>query len=64
MERYLREDGFDRPELEATILFALIDGVAQHYVLEPERYPLDEVLETMVTRYAPSSEPRAARRGG
>lgn len=60
LEGYLREDGFDRPELESTILFALIDGIAQHYVLEPASYPLDEVLEVLVERYAPRAPGRPA----
>jgi AcrR family transcriptional regulator len=51
LEGYLSEAGFERPALEAAVLFALIDGVAQHYVLDPERYPLDEVIEVMVARY-------------
>jgi AcrR family transcriptional regulator len=52
LEAYLREDGYDRPEVEAAILFALIDGVAQHYVLDAAGYPLDEVVERVVARYA------------
>ena len=34
-------------------LFALIDGVAQHYLLEPRRFPLGEVLESLVARDTP-----------
>jgi AcrR family transcriptional regulator len=71
LERYLREDGFERPELEATILFAHIDGIAQHYVLEPERYPLGEVIEALVQRYTAGERnvpaepgPRRPARGG
>src|SRR4029453_14720319 len=33
--RYLRETGSRQPELDAALLFALIDGVSQHYVLDP-----------------------------
>ena len=51
LERYLREAGFPEPEIEAALLFALIDGVSQHYVLDPARYPLDEVIERIVARY-------------
>ena len=52
LERYLRDDGFARPELEAAVLFALIDGVAQHYLLDSAGYPLDEVLSLLLERYA------------
>jgi AcrR family transcriptional regulator len=51
LEGYLRDAGAPDPELEAEILFALIDGVAQHYTLEPERYPLAEVTERIVAAY-------------
>ncbi|NWG20684.1 MAG: TetR/AcrR family transcriptional regulator, partial [Chloroflexi bacterium] len=52
MERALRQSGVARPEIEAAILFATIDGVAQHYVLDPEHYPLDAVVEALTLRYA------------
>lgn len=53
----LRAAGVPKPEIEAAILFATIDGVAQHYVLDPEQYPLDEVLAVLQQRY--STEQRA-----
>ena len=73
LERYLREAGVPDAKLESAILFALIDGVSQHYVLEPERYPLAAVTERIVERYerliaealAPApvvTRPRARRR--
>jgi AcrR family transcriptional regulator len=58
LEGYLREDGFEEPELEAAILFALIDGVSQHYVLDPARYPLDAVAERIGARYSSVPGPR------
>lgn len=51
LEGYLREAGAAQPREEAAVLFALIDGVSQHYVLDPERYPLDAVTELVVARY-------------
>lgn len=48
MEAELREGGSPRAATEAALLFALIDGVAQHYALDPERYPLDEAVEGIV----------------
>lgn len=52
LERALRAAGAPRPEVEAAILFATIDGVAQHYVLDPAHYPLDAVVEALVERYS------------
>jgi len=51
IERYCRTAGLPQPEIEAAILFALIDGVAQHYVLDPANYPLSAVTEALVARY-------------
>lgn len=51
LERYLREAGVPDPAVEAAILFALIDGVSQHYVLDPENYPIAEVADRIVSRY-------------
>lgn len=51
LERALRQSGVAQPEIEAAILFATIDGVAQHYVLDPEHYPLDAVVEALTLRY-------------
>ena len=56
LERYLREAGVPDPELESALLFALIDGVSQHYVLDPENYPLDAVAERIIARYRGSEE--------
>ena len=53
LEGYLRDAGVPDPDVEAAILFALIDGVSQHYVLDPGRYPLDDVIERIVARYRP-----------
>jgi AcrR family transcriptional regulator len=53
LRRYLREAGVAEADVpvEAALLFAAIDGVSQHYVLNPDRYPLDEVAERLVRRY-------------
>ncbi|MFO7169415.1 MAG: TetR/AcrR family transcriptional regulator [Chloroflexota bacterium] len=56
IERYLSEAGVPDPQIEARILFALIDGVCQHFVLDPEGYPLSAVVETLVARYRTLTE--------
>ena len=53
LTRYLRDARSDEPELDAAILFAIIDGVSQHYVLEPTRYPLDAVADRIIQRFQP-----------
>ncbi|HEV2130979.1 MAG TPA: TetR/AcrR family transcriptional regulator [Longimicrobiaceae bacterium] len=57
LEGYFREAGAQAPDLEAAILFALIDGVSQHYVLDPESYPLDAVAERIVASYRRGGNP-------
>jgi hypothetical protein len=37
------------------LLFAQIDGLHQHYVLNPDHYPLDAAIERLIARYAASS---------
>jgi hypothetical protein len=54
LEGYFRQAGVAQPEIEAAILFAQIDGIAQHYVLDPEHYPLAAVEEALVARYRSS----------
>ncbi|MDF1502229.1 TetR/AcrR family transcriptional regulator [Roseisolibacter sp. H3M3-2] len=40
-------------EARARLLFAAVDGVAQHYALDPEGYPLDAVLDALAATFAP-----------
>lgn len=55
----LGELGRPEPALEARLLFAALDGVFQHYVLDPQRYPLDLVIERVIAQHggAPAEEP-------
>jgi AcrR family transcriptional regulator len=52
LERYLEDIGWPGPAIEARLLFAQIDGLCQHYVLDPKRYPLEQVIERLIDRYA------------
>lgn len=61
LERYLQDAGWRDARLEALLLFAHIDGVSQHYVLDPARYPLDAVIDRLIQRYQPATS--RARRG-
>jgi len=63
LQGYLRDAGAVQPDVEAAALFALIDGISQHYVLDPERYPLDAVIELVVARYGGASRVKTASRG-
>jgi AcrR family transcriptional regulator len=63
LQGYLRDAGVARPDVAAAALFALIDGVSQHYVLDPERYPLDAVTDLVVARYCGAPRKASAKRG-
>jgi len=60
LERYLRDAGWPKPKVEAALLFAQIDGLHQHFVLDPDHYPVDALTEALVIRYAepPRARPR------
>jgi AcrR family transcriptional regulator len=51
LERYLRDIHWPDPAIEAQLLFAQIDGMCQHYVLDPDHYPLDRMIERLIERY-------------
>jgi AcrR family transcriptional regulator len=51
LQRFLRDIGVRNPRLEAEVLFALIDGVSQHYALDPKAYPLDKVVKRILEMY-------------
>jgi AcrR family transcriptional regulator len=53
LERLLRATGVPSPAVEARLLFASIDGAAQHYALDPDHYPLDEVAAALIRRFLP-----------
>jgi hypothetical protein len=48
LERYLRDAGSSQPVVDARVLFAMIDGVAQDYLLSRGSYPLAGVTDRMV----------------
>jgi AcrR family transcriptional regulator len=50
--RYVADAGSTRPEIDAALLFALIDGVSQHYVLDPRGYPLGDVADRIIATFS------------
>jgi AcrR family transcriptional regulator len=51
LERYLDDIRWPDAPIEARLLFAQIDGLCQHYVLDPKHYPLEQVIDRLVDRY-------------
>lgn len=50
IEELLERAGIENAGVRATLLFAAVDGTAQHYVLDPDRYPLDAVASELIER--------------
>lgn len=44
--------GFPDPELEATFLRSTLQGISLEYMLQPKDYPLIEMREKLIQRYA------------
>ena len=64
LERYLADIRWPDAAIEARLLFAQIDGLCQHYVLEPERYPLDRVSSAWSSGIQEARAMRVALRDG
>jgi hypothetical protein len=58
--RYVRDAGWPDAETEARLLFAQIDGVSQHFVLDPAHYPLETVINQLIRQYEHPSRPGSA----
>lgn len=64
LEGHFRRSGSDRPGIDAALFFAALDGVCQHFALDPEGYPFEAVAAALAARFAPETGARAARRKG
>ena len=51
LEGHFRAVGSAQPETDARLLFAFIDGAAQHYVLEGRTYPIEAVADRLLTLF-------------
>jgi AcrR family transcriptional regulator len=52
LQKYLRDINWPEPAIDGRLLFAQIDGMCQHYVLDPENYPLDRMIKRLIERYS------------
>jgi AcrR family transcriptional regulator len=44
--------GLSEPEVQAAVLYASIDGICQHFVMNPETYPLQAAMEVLFKKYS------------
>ena len=47
----LRNAGRTEPEIDALILYSLIEGTIQQYLLDPADYPLSTIADRIVAQY-------------
>ncbi len=52
IEKLFRKCKVKNPKAEAKILGAILDGVGLHYLLMPEKYPLESVKKKLLERYS------------
>ncbi|KAA3656447.1 MAG: hypothetical protein DWQ04_31075 [Chloroflexi bacterium] len=45
---FFEEAGRENPEDEAYLLYSLIEGTIQQYLLEPDRYPLQTIVNRII----------------
>lgn len=49
---HFKQMGADNPIAEALLLFAIIDGATIHYLQDPDRYPLDQIEQLLISKYS------------
>ena len=47
----MKDLGFPNPELEATYLRSILQGIALEYMLCPEQYPLKQIKKRLEKQY-------------
>jgi AcrR family transcriptional regulator len=62
LEGHFRKSGSGDPGIDAALFFAALDGVGQHFALDPEGYPVDAVAGALVERFTRGPASRTARR--
>lgn len=56
MNHYFQEKRFSNPTAETFIFSSIMDGIAWGYVISPDKYPLDMVVEELINRYCKQNQ--------
>ena len=56
LTQILKNSHLDSSSEEVSLLFASIDGICSHYVLNPEHYPIKKVRQALLKRYKISTK--------
>lgn len=49
---YFERKGVKEPRMEAMLFAALLDGIGFHFIMAPDIYPVEEIKEILIQRYA------------
>ena len=49
---YYKRKGAEKPEMEAMLFFAMIDGISFQYMMDPENFPLEEVKDMIIRKFS------------
>ncbi len=52
VEGYFEQLGDENPKASARVFVAQLDGIGIHYVMNPERFPLESVKQKIIELYA------------
>ena len=55
---YYKRKGAEKPEMEALLFGALMDGISLQYVMDPDHFPLDEVKQMIIEKFSYNNEKR------
>ncbi len=48
---YFAANGYEDPETEARYFGAVLDGIGFHFLIDPEHFPIDKVMEKLIKMY-------------
>jgi AcrR family transcriptional regulator len=51
MEEYYRTKGHPNPKMQALVLGAFMDGISINYVMDPENFQIDEIMNFIIEHY-------------
>lgn len=49
--QYFENEGKKNPYVEARFFVAMLDGIAMHYMVDPDHYPLEESMQKLIEQY-------------
>jgi len=51
LSSFFAASGYEDPEIEAIMLGAILDGVGFHFMLDPDRFPIERVKDKLIKMY-------------